>query len=51
MPTFFKDLGIDPKAQADYVVEVKGNVVALLQAGCCAGAILINVFAGKFHNC
>ncbi|KAG2172225.1 hypothetical protein INT43_004766 [Umbelopsis isabellina] len=48
MPTFFKDLGIDPKAQPDYVSEVKGNVVALLQAGCCAGAILINFFADRW---
>jgi hypothetical protein len=51
MPTFFQDLGIDPKAEAAYVTEVKGNVVALLQAGCCAGAILINFFAGTFHIC
>ena len=48
MPTFFTDLGVDPKAQAAYVVDVKGNVVALLQAGCCAGALLINVFAGTY---
>lgn len=48
MPTFFTDLGVDPKAQAAYVVNVKGNVVALLQAGCCAGALLINVFAGTY---
>jgi hypothetical protein len=50
MPTFFTDLGVNPTAEASYVTDVKGNVVALLQAGCCAGAILINFFAGK-HNC
>jgi hypothetical protein len=50
MPTFFTDLGIDPQAQAAYVTDVKGNVVALLQAGCCAGAILINFFAGTFRG-
>ncbi|KAG2174486.1 hypothetical protein INT44_006749 [Umbelopsis vinacea] len=48
MPTFFTDLGIDPKAQSAYVADVKGNVVALLQAGCCAGALLINVFADRW---
>ncbi|KAJ2962452.1 hypothetical protein NQZ79_g2349 [Umbelopsis isabellina] len=48
MPTFFQDLGVDPTAQAAYVSEVKGNVVALLQAGCCAGAILINFFADRW---
>jgi hypothetical protein len=48
MPTFFPDLGVDPKAEAAYVTNVKGNVVALLQAGCCAGALVINLFAGMY---
>lgn len=45
MPTFPTYFGMsgDPA----YMAQVKGDVVSLLQAGCCAGALLINFFAGK----
>ncbi|KAI8139029.1 general substrate transporter [Fennellomyces sp. T-0311] len=42
-PVFFGMVGDD-----EYIARVKGDVVALLQAGCCAGALLINFFADRF---
>lgn len=33
---------------AAYVANMKGNIVSLLQAGCCVGAILTNLVAGMY---
>lgn len=46
MPTFPEYFGIAGDA-AD-IAQTKGNVVSLLQAGCCVGALLINLLAGIF---
>lgn len=46
MPTFSKTFGISNAEAAD----VKGNVVALLQVGCCVGALFINFVAGMLSH-
>ncbi|KAI9317407.1 general substrate transporter [Dichotomocladium elegans] len=46
MPTFPSYFGME--GDPDYIARVKGDVVALLQAGCCVGALLINFFADPF---
>lgn len=45
MPTFPTYFGMqgDPAT----VATMKGNIVSLLQAGCCAGALLVNFLAGN----
>lgn len=45
MPTFPQYFGME--GDPDYIARVKGDVVALLQAGCCVGALLINFLAGN----
>jgi hypothetical protein len=47
MPTFPTFFGIqgDPST----VATMKGDVVSLLQAGCCVGALLINFLAGIYQ--
>ncbi|KAI9488205.1 general substrate transporter [Zychaea mexicana] len=47
MPTFPSYFGF-AEGGADHIAQVKGDVVALLQAGCCAGALLINFFADPY---
>ncbi|RUS22819.1 general substrate transporter [Endogone sp. FLAS-F59071] len=42
MPSFAKAFDITP----DQAANVNGNIVALLQVGCCVGALLINFVAG-----
>ena len=46
MPTFAPHFGMEGDAQ--YQSQVKGNIVSMLQAGCCIGGLLINLFAGKY---
>ncbi|KAJ8656085.1 hypothetical protein O0I10_008308 [Lichtheimia ornata] len=46
MPTFPQYFGME--GDPDYIARVKGDVVALLQAGCCVGALLINFLADPF---
>jgi hypothetical protein len=48
MPTFPSYFGIEGDA-AD-IARIKGDVVSLLQAGCCVGALLVNFLAGKNKN-
>lgn len=45
MPTFPQYFGIE--GDPAHIARVKGDVVALLQAGCCVGALLINFLAGN----
>jgi hypothetical protein len=45
MPTFPKYFGI--VGDASHIATMKGDVVSVLQAGCCVGALLINLLAGK----
>jgi hypothetical protein len=47
MPTFPAYFGMD--GDAAHIATVKGNIVSVLQAGCCAGAIIINPLAGNFN--
>lgn len=44
MPTFPAYFGIE--GDASTIATMKGDVVSILQAGCCAGALLINFMAG-----
>lgn len=44
MPSFAPYFGMQGDAQ--HIAKVKGDIVSLLQAGCCVGALLINFFAG-----
>ncbi|KAG2217892.1 hypothetical protein INT45_008068 [Circinella minor] len=46
MPTFAPHFGMEGDAQ--YQSQVKGNIVSMLQAGCCIGGLLINLFADPF---
>lgn len=46
MPTFSTFFGI--QGDAGTIAHMKGDIVSVLQAGCCAGALLINFMAGKF---
>ncbi|EIE75315.1 hypothetical protein G6F46_003111 [Rhizopus delemar] len=46
MPTFPSYFGIEGDA-AD-IARIKGDVVSLLQAGCCVGALLVNFLADPF---
>ncbi|KAI9495473.1 general substrate transporter [Zychaea mexicana] len=46
MPTFAPHFGIE--GDANYEAQVKGNIVSMLQAGCCIGGLLINLFADPF---
>ncbi|KAI9356114.1 general substrate transporter [Pilaira anomala] len=45
MPTFPEYFGI--VGNADEVAKAKGDVVSILQAGCCVGALLINFLADR----
>lgn len=45
MPTFSTFFGIE--GDAGTIAHMKGDIVSVLQAGCCAGALLINFMAGK----
>lgn len=45
MPTFPSYFGMEGDAQT--IATVKGDIVSLLQAGCCVGALLVNFLAGK----
>jgi hypothetical protein len=45
MPSFVDYFHI--KGDAATVAAMKGNVVSLLQAGCCVGALMTNLVAGK----
>lgn len=45
MPTFPTYFGI--QGDAATIATMKGDVVSILQAGCCVGALLINFLAGK----
>lgn len=45
MPTFPAYFGMD--GDPSHIATVKGNIVSVLQAGCCAGAIIINPLAGN----
>lgn len=45
MPTFPTYFGI--VGDASHIATMKGDVVSILQAGCCAGALLVNFLAGK----
>ncbi|KAI7857479.1 general substrate transporter [Circinella umbellata] len=47
MPTFPAYFGFN-EGGPNHIAQVKGDVVALLQAGCCVGALLINFFADPF---
>ncbi|KAG2235895.1 hypothetical protein INT48_008198 [Thamnidium elegans] len=46
MPTFPEYFGI--VGDASEVARIKGDVVSILQAGCCVGALLINFFADRY---
>ncbi|KAI8140597.1 general substrate transporter [Fennellomyces sp. T-0311] len=46
MPTFAPHFGME--GDANYQAQVKGNIVSMLQAGCCIGGLLINLFADPF---
>ncbi|ORY94966.1 general substrate transporter [Syncephalastrum racemosum] len=46
MPSFAPYFGMQGDAQ--HIAKVKGDIVSLLQAGCCVGALLINFFADPF---
>lgn len=46
MPTFPKFFGME--GDAAHIAKVKGDIVSVLQAGCCAGAIIINPLAGRY---
>ncbi|KAI9259454.1 hypothetical protein BDA99DRAFT_538416 [Phascolomyces articulosus] len=46
MPTFAPHFGMEGDEQ--YQAQVKGDIVSMLQAGCCIGGLLINLFADPF---
>ncbi|KAL7316961.1 hypothetical protein PS15m_003377 [Mucor circinelloides] len=46
MPTFSTFFGI--QGDAGTIAHMKGDIVSVLQAGCCAGALLINFMADPF---
>ncbi|RCH88311.1 hypothetical protein CU098_004910 [Rhizopus stolonifer] len=46
MPTFPSYFGMEGDAQT--IATVKGDIVSLLQAGCCVGALLVNFLADPF---
>ncbi|KAF7731871.1 hypothetical protein EC973_007702 [Apophysomyces ossiformis] len=46
MPTFAPYFGME--GDPEHVAKVKGDIVSLLQVGCCVGAILINLLADPF---
>lgn len=47
MPSFPAYFGM--ASDPNHLAQVKGDVVSLLQAGCCVGALLINFFAGAYE--
>lgn len=48
MPTFPSYFGI--VGDAAYIASKKGDIVSMLQAGCCVGALLSNFFSGMYHQ-
>lgn len=45
MPTFPSYFGIE--GDASTIAKMKGDVVSVLQAGCCFGALFVNFLAGN----